>query len=347
INFGAEVADTISECAIVKVLYHGNQCLHKILIRKGYNAPMRMGGKLWSSYSLYQATYREGTVGSSDIYDAELTKNPLMLGSMFRRGMQRKGIFVSNNMKEDLGPFMPPNSNLFEIGLRNGDAWAQQDWDNIGYRDDVFTSPTTWYIRPGREQGGQSWGLGTFYVGDQAYKVPSYDDFLELTKAAEFGYGVVYGSAATEPQLIAKDAYGLIDPNNEGLFDDPNGMRGVIAYEKSSGDQIFFPMGKYGTGRRNAYTFLNGNAGQLRYGDVSTVLSSANDTYRPIPYNLKIASGNIYWIDKYQPNVRTQYTNAAQRGCLGWDMNYFNFDFNAYTANNWCDACPIKLILVE
>ncbi len=24
-------------------------------------------------------------------------------------------------------------------------------------------------------------------------------------------------------------------------------------------------------------------------------------------------------------------------------MNYFNFDFNNYTANNYQDACPIKL----
>lgn len=356
INFGAAVGADQSECAIVKVLYHGNQCLHKILVRKGYEAPIEMGGKVWSSYSLYQATPTGGQDGVSDTYDAVLTKNPLMLGSMFRRGKQSRGIFVSNNMKADLGPFKAPGSIPFVVGRKNSanTGWMQQTWTEIGYRDDVFTqnyvNSYSWYNRPGRSQGSQSYGLGTFFVGDQKYKVPSYEDFDALTKACEFGFGVIYGSAATEPKRIADEAYGLIDPDNEGLFDDPNGMRGVIAYDKDTGNQIFFPMGRYGTGRRNNYVLTGNDAGELRYGDVQTVLeigSGNNNLYRPIPYNLKISSGNIYWIDMYKPDVREQYTNMAQRGCLGWDMNYFNFDFNPYTANNWCDACPIKFILID
>ncbi len=351
INFGTSVGDNESECAIVKVTYHNNQCLHKILIRKGYSAPVQMGGKLWSTYSLYQATYRSGSAANgNDVYDAVLTANPLMLGSMFRRGQQTKGIFVSNNMKEDLGPFMPPGSIPFEIGLKNGNNWAKQDWIKIGYRDDCWQYANNEDL--GRTRGSRDYGLGTFYVGDQGYRVPTYQDFLDLTNASEYGFGVVYGSEAKGPQYTAEDAYGLIDPQNEGLFDDPRGMRGVIAYDKTTGNQIFFPIGKYGTGRRNNFVLTGDRAGVLRYGDLDVLLTEAqnsNNIYRPIPYNLKISCGNIYWIDKYQPNVRTQYstTSYGARGCLGWDMNYFNFDFNAYTANNYRDACPIKLILIE
>ena len=349
INFDNVTVDaTAPKCAIVKVLYHGNQCLHKILVRKGYDQPVTMGGNRWSSFSLYQATSTGGSDGTTDTYNAVLTKNPLMLGSMFRRGKQSMGIFVTNNIKEEggVGPFEAPGNYRFIVGRRDGNDWMRQTWIEIGYRDDVYQEATNTTI--GRTRGSREYGLGTFYVDNQAYKVPTYDDFVALTKDADFGFGVVYGSAATEAATTAADAYGLIDPYNEGLFDDPRGMRGVIAYKRDTGDQIFFPMGKYGTGRRNNFVMTGNNAGVLRYGDVNYLLTigRANNLYRPIPYNLMVQSGNIYWIDKYQGGVR-DYDDYASGGCLGWDMNYFNFDFNAYTANNYRDACPVKLILID
>ena len=341
INFDkVTVSATEPECAIVKVLYHGNQCLHKILVRKGYDQPVEMGENTWSSFSLYQATPRgrldENTGESiSGEYDVELTRNPLMLGSMFRRGRLSKGIFVVNNIKDEggVGPFEAPGTSYqFLVGRKNGDGWLRNTWTQIGYRDD-------------RNQPNNT--LGTFYEGDYTYRVPTYDDFKKLTDAAEFGYGVVYGSSATVPARTAEDAYGLIDPYNEGLFDDPRGMRGVIAYTKDTGNQIFFPMGKYGTGRRNNFIFDGNQAGELRYGDVDYLLASSLGTnlYRPIPYNLMVQSGNIYWIDQY--TAADANHPELPNPCLGWDMNYFNFDFNPYTANNYRDACPIKFIIVK
>ncbi|MDE5797318.1 MAG: hypothetical protein K2H75_09405 [Muribaculaceae bacterium] len=355
INFDVSVGASESQCAIVKVLYHGNQCLHKILVRKGYHAPITMGGKRWSSFSLYQATPTGGTDGVSDTYAAVLTKNPLMLGSMFRRGIQSRGILVRNNMDSvlvngfGLGPFMAPGNRTFEVARKtnNQSEWDRQTWTQIGFRNDVRTTRT----------------LGTFTAEDgQRYRVPTYQDFKDLTDNAEFGFGVVYGSAATAPKTKANEAYGLIDPNNEGLFNDERGMRGVIVYERTTGNQIFFPIGKYGTGRRNNFILTGNNAGQLRYGDVNYLLTIARNSanlYRPVPYNLMVQSGNIYWIDQYRypvpdtppsgPGVTDDDITVYYRGygCLGWDMNYFNFDFNPYTANNWRDACPIKFILID
>ncbi|MBD5310973.1 MAG: hypothetical protein HDS13_02250 [Bacteroides sp.] len=334
INFDkVTVSATEPECAIVKVLYHGNQCLHKILIRKGYDQPVEMGGNKWSSFSLYQATYIDGADGTADRYNAVLTKNPLMLGSMFRRGRQSRGIFVVNNIAEDggVGPFEAPGDYQFLVGRKDNDGnWLRQTWDDIGYRDDRNTSNT----------------LGTFYEGNYTYRVPTYADFRNLTTDAEFGFGVVYGSSATAPARTAADAYGLIDPYNEGLFDDPRGMRGVIAYKKDTGNQIFFPMGKYGTGRRNNFIMTGANAGVLRYGDVDYLLEIGlgNNLYRPIPYNLMVQSGNIYWIDKY---TSVEEAPELSNACLGWDINYFNFDFNPYPTNNYRDACPIKFIIVD
>ncbi|MDE6551725.1 MAG: hypothetical protein K2K98_02000 [Muribaculaceae bacterium] len=365
INFGGgSVGDNKSECAIVKVLYHGNQCLHKILVRKGYGEAIEMGGNTWSSFSLYQATYREGTGdrgSGNDEYDAVLTKNPLMLGSMFRRGRQDYGILVKNNMESEggVGPLLPPGRNFeYMVANKINGEWERRTWGGtttsinptpgiIGYRNDLSSDR----------------GLGKFVTEDGTkYRVPSYEDWWNLTydENTEFGFGVVYGSAATKPQITAEGAYGLIDPDNTGEFTDERGMRGIIVYNKEDGNQIFFPVGKYGTGRRQMFQVpkipaTNGQYvedpnyyGVLRYADVYEPLttgSNHDNLYRPIPYNLPIAAGNIYWIDKRNPNGGPINNNGTRGNCLGWDLNYFNFDFNPYTANNYRDACPIKLIL--
>ncbi|MBD5251419.1 MAG: hypothetical protein HDS49_00065, partial [Bacteroides sp.] len=383
ITFEGEVKDDESQCAVVKVLYHGNQCMHKILVRKGYNAPLRMGGttsdngKLWSSFALYQATKTGGTEGVDETFDAILTKNPLMLGSMFRRGRQDQGIFVWNNVPENtgLGPFVAPGNTPFVVGLKKSgvtitpgatdenwkNQWEEKTWTDIGFRNDASGNGAT-----------RSYNLGTFYALDDdghyttdnsgnplKYRVPTYDEFQALTDNSEFGFGVFYGSAAREPKLESKEAYGLIDPYNVGLFDDPNGMRAVVAYDKQTGNQILFPIGRYGIGVRRMYSwtipdYLGGTPnslyfGHLQYADVWFQLSLARgaaNLYRPIPYNLPKVSGCIYWINVDRTNVHGS-GNGTDASCLGWDMNYFNFDFNAYTANNWQDACPIKLVIDE
>ncbi len=375
IDFGNAVGENESKCAVVKVLYHGNQCMHKILVRKGYNKPLTMGaytddegnvipgkeGKLWSSYALYQATNTGTTENGRQVFNAYLTKNPLMLGSMFRRGKQDQGIFVWNNVPENtgLGPFVAPNGTPLVLGLPiNGvtikpglkddawlDQWQKKPWANI-YRDDDRNQPNK--------------NLGIFYALDDEgkvttdadgnpykYRVPTYKEFQDLTNNSEFGFGVFYGSEATEPKLKSIEAYGLIDPYNEGLFNDPNGMRAVVAYDKKTGNQILFPIGRYGIGVRRMYNVPNETYyGILHYSDVYNPLTigrNAKNLYRPIPYNLSIVSGCIYWIDQWV--AAGTYGNTEPS--LGWDMNYFNFDFNNYTDHNWADACPIKFVIDE
>lgn len=371
IDFVNAVDENESQCAVVKVLYHGNQCMHKILVRKGYNAPLRMGeksyptsdggsvkGKRWSSFSLYQATKTGGTAGVDETFAAYLTKNPLMLGSMFRRGRLEQGIFVWNNMQPGLGPLVPPAGKALVLGMpKEGvkikpgligkpweDQWETKAFENI-FRVDDRNSNKNLGIYYALDDDGN-------YTTDERgnpikYRVPTYEEFQDLTDNSEFGFGVFYGSAATEPQIESKKAYGLIDPYNQGLFEDPNGMRAVVAYDKKTGNQILFPIGRYGIGVRRIYNIPNNSYwGVLHYSDVYETLTierSPKNLYRPIPYNLPIVSGCIYWIDQWV--AAGTYGNTEPS--LGWDMNYFNFDFNAYTANNWADACPIKFVIDE
>lgn len=321
-------------CGIVSVLYHSNNCVHKIFVRQGYETPISLGGKQWSSYTLRSATYINGTDGSTDRYTAVQTSSPLELGSLFRRGRQRQGILESNNTA--LPPFKAPNGAQFSTPAGN------LTWVGIGYRDDRFTD------------ANQNKTLGTFVIGNTNYMVPTLQDFENLKSSCNFGYGILYGDGASGTSDKFSIAAGYNGTNTQ------MGVRGVMAYNPINGNQVFFPMGKDGYGRRRQFNFSSSNDyGMLIYADVNDVLTGSkttdkvwsssqnkyldnNNVFRPVPYNLPIVPGAVYWIDKYVADGH--YEAGGTYPCLGWDCNYFNYDFNSYTANNYRDACPIKLI---
>ncbi|MBD5198611.1 MAG: hypothetical protein HDS86_05590 [Bacteroidales bacterium] len=208
-------------------------------------------------------------------------------------------------------------------------------------------------------------GMGIFYatVNNQRrkYRVPTYDDFNTLN-TAEYAYGVCYGAGATETKMNPDEAFGFINPTNDAETT-PLGMRGIFVYNPDNANQIFFPIGKYGVGRRRMFNLSNTNKpslsnsnatspgelywrGTLWYGDTNRPLDvsmGTNDWYRPMAYNVCYQQGAIYWIDKW---VSRNITGTGS-DCLGWDMNYYGFDFSPYTANNWQDACIIKLVVDE
>lgn len=126
-------------------------------------------------------------------------------------------------------------------------------------------------------------------------------------------------------------------------------MRGCIVYNPQNANQVFFPLGSHGYGRRVAWiSNPNNGSGILRYGDVSTLLSNTesnkNNIYRPIVYNLRALPGAIYWIK--QPDARGH--SNADVFTAAWDLNYFSFEFGPYTqnclGNTTTDALPVKLV---
>lgn len=305
-------------CAVIKVTYHNNTCVHKIFVRQGYNQALDVAGDgtKWSSFNLYA----KGT----------LTKSPLALGSMFKRGNYDDAILESNN--DTYGLYADVNSKSLKLA-----SGGSKKWNNITYISGMK-----------KDDEVKKQSFDGFSVGERQYDVPTFDEYNRLKQNSQFGYGVLYGDGATETALDVKTAYGYRDDGNNGVKG-ANGMRGCIVYNPVNANQVFFPLGSHGYGRRVAWISNPGNeSGVLRYGDVSALLSNTdtnkNNIYRPIVYNLRALPGAIYWIK--QPDARGH--SSSNVFTAAWDLNYFSFEFGPYTqnclGNTTTDALPIKLV---
>ena len=358
------VADNVSACAIVKVLYHGNNCVHKILVRQGIMEPLAVieGGAQWSSFSLYSCGANAATSGSPQNIEATMTESPLALGSLFRRHNTLQGIRVINNETsftwnnqtiQGRGPLVAPNGYQFVLTNGTRRQWYSSTYATPGNTNTYVVAEVPQYTSNTQTDNTSTWGTFRSTVNGvtRTYRLPSYDDFKALDDA-EYGVGVLYGDNTTETQVTYTGAYGYEAPNNQ--FVGPataNGARGMILYNKGNGNQVFFPMGKDGMGRRTEFnTRLSADGpdlatynGVLRYSDVSYVLAAQSDYYRPVPYNMPRYAGAIYWLNTTR---RSGYANTYP--CAGWDMNYFNVDFGPYPDNSpgrFRDARPIKLVV--
>lgn len=340
INFKNKLAEGETACGIVDVSYHSGTCQHRIFLRQGYNAPIAIkdGGAKWSSYCLYRYTDSIGTQG-------ELTKTPTAVSSFFRRlgGTSydfRKAIKAENNIEYGV---MESIHNK-KLALTDGDS-------------------CTWQQVPGAywAKGNASYEWPDFHVKSRNldYRLPTYKDFTDLLDVCDFGYGVLYADAsATAMTQTAAYGYNNYDSDNVG-----HGMRGVLVYNKTNANQIFFPVGAYGVGRRTLKNVTTENKGYLRYGALGEVLKATvnlYNAYRPVCYNIPASPGALYWI-KFPTVDGTPY-DPKQSGepYVGWDMNYFDMSFNGQdyagtnarddldnTPNYGSDAFLIKPVLKE
>lgn len=339
----ASIGTYESACGVVNIEYHGYTCHHAVFLRHGYNNPIQISsdgtGAYWSSYQVY----RFDTGGTSNAnsptgeLDATLTVNPIALGSMFKRGNYSQGIKVDNNTK--WGPLVSiANANL---DLTNG---ATAKWTEIP-GDINRTTTNRFYWRNFKANvNGRIRHL----------RVPTYAEFEPLM-TQDFGFGVLYADGATQPAETTAEAFEFLDYQNQTL-ESTKGMRGVFVYNSTNANQIFFPVGAYGIGRRTMQDVTEAQKGYLRYGSVKDVLSPtttsngvttvSTNQYRPISYNMPGAPGALYWLR----------TISAADGNPGWDMNYFDMTFGPYDwamidnrtwgANSGGDAVPIKPIVV-
>lgn len=337
-------------------MYHGNNCVHKILCRQGINEPLAVidGKAEWSSFSLYSCGTNAATTGSPTNVQAVFTDSPLALGTLYRRHNTSQGIRILNNDESftwnnltisGMGPLVAPGN--YQFVLTNG---TRRQWS------DGNTTNTNTYINaqiPPAATGNNgdydsTWGTFQASVNgvQRDYVLPSYQDFTDLNDA-DYGVGVLYGDNTSTTHETFDGAYGFQDPNNEalsGTIPVDKGARGMILYNPSNGNQIFFPFGKNGMGRRTQFSVPNTTYnGVLRYGDVAEPLTSSNDYYRPVPYNIPGCPGAIYWINTIR---QSGYANSSP--CGGWDMNYFIIDFGPYpdnTLTRLMDARPIKMVI--
>ena len=347
INF-PNVTEGNTACAVIRVEYHGYTSTHDIFVRKGYKTPLAVvkNGAKWSSFSLYSCeknTEFKSSWNGSNYVNADITASPLTLGTFFKRG-NYNGIYNSNNAEADLGRGVAPGDN--QMSMTWGDKLAWSEINGMGVRNGSAGNPQynktfEWrHFKVKLNIGGQA--------TTRCYRVPSLSDYQALINC-EYGVGVMYADGATETQTNIDNAYGFTDYENNNNNDNGSskGVRGIVVYNKTDGNQIFFSMGSYGMGRRTNQGATTGSYGVLRYGSLNGSLTQAHNKinqFRPIPYNMANVPGAVYWV-------------ASGYEYPGWDMNYFDLNFNKYDYGSLNgmgtkesgeefggDACPIKLI---
>lgn len=308
-------------CAMIKIRYHNFSCEHTIFVRQGY-APLAVtsGQNKWYTFNMRNQTER--------------TLTPVEEGSMFKwRGWDTPINCTNNKRGGNYG---------FNISLGTSPLWI--------YPDNNTTGGTVWNNIGGTNGG--TWSNAK--IDGVSAQIASIDDYLALRDdpSINYGYGVLYDGSSDHVQMPVKDAYGYYydDPTTEDKNKKVNGkgMRGVFVYNITTGDQIFFPIGASGFGRRKgrATDGESESLGVLRYANRSKLYNSPDQIKaRPLFYRLYLSPGAIYW-------VNTQGT-ADGHNAWAWDMNYDSFNFTEFSSNAYAggdvstqsDACYIRCIV--
>lgn len=304
--------------AIIRVEYHNYTCQHLIFVRQGDKPDdLVTGGVKW--YAMNMKT------------TSELASNPLDEGSLFKFGNWSHPIDALSN-KNPREPWINVTPGDFKIypedGLTNAATGVKMEWTtitNLG-NSNIFGNPE---MANARVATGQ--------------------DFWELRKYSyiEQGYGVLYGDDATETADDIVEVYGYDYEHNKS----GRGMRGCFAYNSETGKNLFFPIGASGYGhRKQSYTGTWGDPetlnGVLRYAAGRTQLYPS-PVERPLFYDIYKRPGGIYWLNAEIPQ---NYFTPTDGVSLGWDINYFSFDFNFISKGNLIksggsNACFVRCVV--
>lgn len=303
-----------SRHAVIRVSYHNKTCNHLIFVRQGY-APIALldGERAWHTFNMKTATTE--------------TDSPVEEGSLFKWGNYNAPIdAVSNKHKKT--PWTKISPSDFEddkdTQLKIAGTENTQLWDDIESKpyDTPFGNPT---------------------IGEKV-EIASYDDYNALYKSEdiEMGYGVLYSDGAEETLSDIDQTYGY-------RYDTPKtyGMRGCFIYNKHDGRNLFFPIGasgyghrKQGYGDKKDWQGIITGQGDIHGETNKTVVlrysAGRSDRFpmtsgdeKPLFYDLYMRPGAIYWLQKVYPPGRDGETDI-----MGWDINYFSFDFNLISKSN-------------
>lgn len=303
--------------AIIRVEYHNYTCQHLIFVRQGDKPDdLVTNGVKW--YAMNMKT------------TSELASNPLDEGSLFKFGNWSHPIDALSN-KNPREPWINVTPEDFKVypedGLTNAATRDKMEWTVI-----TQSNTTDGFGNPQMENARVATGA----------------DFWELRNSyIEQGYGVLYGDDATETADDIVEAYGYDYVHNKS----GRGMRGCFAYNRETGKNLFFPIGASGYGhRKQSYTATWGDPetvnGVLRYSAGRTKLYP-DPVERPLFYDLYKRPGGIYWLNAEIPQ---DYFTPTDGVSLGWDINYFSFDFNFISKGNLIrsdgsDACFVRCVV--
>ena len=304
--------------AIIRVEYHNYTCQHLIFVRQGDEPDdLVAGGVKW--YAMNMKT------------TSELASNPLDEGSLFKFGNWSHPIDALSN-KNPREPWINVTPGDFKIYPEDGFTNAATG-DKMVWTDIIQSNTTDGFGNPQMANARVATGA----------------DFWELRQYSyiEQGYGVLYGDDATETADDIVEAYGYDYKHNKS----GRGMRGCFAYNSKTGKNLFFPIGASGYGhRKQSYTATWGDPetlnGVLRYAAGRTQLYPS-PVERPLFYDLYKRPGGIYWLNAEIPQ---DYFTPTDGVSLGWDINYFSFDFNFISKGNLIksggsDACFVRCVV--
>ena len=304
--------------AIIRVEYHNYTCQHLIFVRQGDKPDdLVTNGVKW--YAMNMKT------------TSELASNPLDEGSLFKFGKWNHPIDALSN-KNPREPWIKVTPEDFKIYPEDGFTNAATG-DKMVWTDIIHSNTTDGFGNPQMANARVATGA----------------DFWELRKYSyiEQGYGVLYGDDATETADDIVEAYGYDYKHNKS----GRGMRGCFAYNRETGKNLFFPIGASGYGhRKQSYTPTWGDPetlnGVLRYASGRTQLYPS-PVERPLFYDLYKRPGGIYWLNAEIPQ---NYFTPTDGVSLGWDINYFSFDFNFISKGNLIrsdgsDACFVRCVV--
>lgn len=307
---------TENHYTVIRVDYHNYSCEHLIFIRQG-NQPDSLyeGGALWYAENMKDSLHR--------------ADSPLEEGSLFKYGNWTQAIDAMNN--------------------KNPVSAEKPYWVSVE-PEDFKLYPADGFDLAGAAPGAKKvpWSgiwKGTGFVDVDNMRVATYEDYKGIYDRSymEQGYGVLYGDDATKVAVDINDAYGYDYKNKKG-----RGMRGCFAYNSNTGKNLFFPIGASGYGHRKykgsdatdkaeiASGILRYSTGRHTYYGLYNPWGNPQEpTNRPLFHDIFRRPGAIYYI------------RSAVDGKLGWDINYFTFDFNSIeigSVNNGRDACFIRCI---
>lgn len=323
IGFRGETKENESRNAIIRIEYHNYSCVHLIFVRQG-KAPMALvaNGSKWLTCNM-----------RTKDQEAEC---PLEEGSMFKFGNWNDPIDATENKNDNFSSNKLTNFKI--AGTEN----ITKKWEEIPSSTYDGNFPTT-------------------MVNGTEVTVASYNDYNMLWESddIEQGFGILYGNDATETLSDIDEVYGH-RYDRHGTADNPGagyGMRGVFVYNKSEdptygGRNLFFPIGTTGYGRRK--NLESWKTAVLRYaGRTEAIPESEYLADRPLFYDLYLRPGAIYWLNQ-RGDLNGEEVREAES--IGWDFNYFTFDFNVLSASNvfttkdqenQSHACFIRCVTVK
>lgn len=274
--------DTQTRCGVIVVRYHNYSCVHRIFVRQGY-APIKIDPNL-------NVAWHTGNLVTSDT-EAD---NPCDEGSLFRWGNFSQPIAASNN-DPDATPWREVKPNMFK------------DHTSTNLTIAGSTTKSTWAKITALAKGS-AWPSNTYFKNN--VRMMSVLDFVNLRnfKKTKYSFGVLYADDATSTAESIDVAYRY---QQSIAARKKYGMRGVIAYNMENGNQIFFPIGSSGFGKRK-----DGATG----GIANPVPASCG--WEPTPKEVGTA------VKRYAAG-RYTYMNAGADTPLLWDI------FRQYGANYW------------